>query len=75
MILQELIEAFAKPRRRNTTLTIEDSNYHDLCICPADDVPEEYLNLVLIDWDFESTMHDDGESLSLSIDLEVRVEC
>lgn len=75
MILQELIEAFAKPRRRNTTLTIEDSNFNELCVCGTDNIPEEYLNLVLIDWDFESTMHDDGESLSLSIDLEVRVEC
>lgn len=75
MILQELIETFAKPRRRNTTLTIQDSNYNELCICGTDDIPEEYFNLVLIDWDFESTLHDDGESLNLSIDLEVRVQC
>lgn len=75
MILQELIERFAKPRRRNTTLIIQDSNYNELCICGTDDIPEEYLNLVLIDWDFESTLHDDGESLNLSIDLEVRVQC
>lgn len=75
MILQELTERFAKPRKRNTTLTIQDSNYNELCICSTDDIPEEYLNLVLIDWDFESTLHDDGESLTLSIDLGVRVQC
>ena len=75
MILQELIEAFAKPRKRNTTLTIQDPNFSDLCICGTDNIPDEYLNLVIIDWDFETNVHDDGECTSLSIDLEVRVQC
>ena len=74
MILQELIDAFAKPRKRNTTLTIYNSNYTELCICGTDDIPDEYLNLVIIDWDFETNVHDDGEHTQLSIDLEVRVQ-
>ena len=75
MILQELVEAFAKPRKRNTTLTIQSPMYTELCICGTDDIPDEYLNLVIIDWDFEANVHDDGECTSLSIDLEVRVQC
>lgn len=75
MILQELIETFAKPRKRDTTLTIYTKNYSELCICATDDIPKEYLNLTIIDWDFETNVHDDGESISLSVDLGVRVQC
>lgn len=75
MILQELIETFAKPRRRNTTLTIYNVNFDTLEVCGTDDVPDEYLNLTIIDWDFETNTHDDGETIRLLVDLEVRVKC
>lgn len=78
MILQELIDKLVKPKKRNTILTIQDSNYNDLCICGTNNIPDEYLNLVIIDWDFNVSIDlgfTDGEQFSLSVDLEVRVEC
>jgi hypothetical protein len=78
MILQELIDILAKPRKRNTILIIQDSSYNELCVCGTDDIPEEYLNLVIIDWNFDVSINlgfTDGEQFSLSVDLEVRVEC
>lgn len=75
MILQELIENFAKPRKRETTITIEDSSFNEIVVCGVDRIPDEYLNLTVIDWDFDTRIYDDGESISLSVDLEVRVEC
>ena len=77
MILQELIERFSKARNGNTTLIIQDLNYNDLCICSTDNIPAEYLNLVLIDWDFDygGILRCDGGRIELSINLEVRVQC
>lgn len=75
MILQELIEAFAKPRKRDTTITIEDSSFIEMVVCGVDCVPDEYLNLTVIDWDFDTRLYDDGEAVKIKIDLEVRVQC
>lgn len=75
MILQELIETFAKPRKRDTTITIEDSSFNEMVVCSVDCVPDEYLNLTVIDWDFDTRLYDDGESVKIEIDLEVRVQC
>lgn len=78
MILQELIESLSKTKRRNTTITIKDSNYNDVCICSVYHTPEEYLNLTLINWDFDVSINlgfTDSEQFSLAVDLEVVVEC
>lgn len=75
MILQELTETFAKPRKRDTTITIEDSSFNEMVVCGVDCVPDEYLNLIVIDWDFDTRIYDDGESVKIEIDLEVRVQC
>lgn len=78
MILQELIDNLAKPRKRNTILIIQDSSYNELCVCGTDDIPEEYLNLTLINWNFDVSINlgfTEGEQFSLSVDLEVVVQC
>lgn len=78
MILQELIDNLAKPRKRNTILIIQDSNYNELCVCGTDAIPEEYLNLTLINWNFDVSINlgfTDGEQFSLSVDLEAVVQC
>lgn len=78
MILQELIDKLAKPRKRNTILIIQDSSYNELCVCGTDSIPEEYLGLTLINWNFDVSINlgfTEGEQFSLSVDLEVRVEC
>lgn len=78
MILQELIDNLAKPRKRNTILIIQDSNYNELCVCGTDAIPEEYLNLTLINWNFDVSINlgfTDDEQFSLAVDLEVVVEC
>lgn len=78
MILQELIDNLAKPRKRNTILIIQDSNYNELCVCGTDDIPEEYLGLTLINWNFDVSINlgfTDGEQFSLAVDLEAVVQC
>lgn len=78
MILQELIDNLAKPRKRNTILIIQDSNYNELCVCGTDNIPEEYLKLTLINWNFDVSINlgfTEGEQFSLSVDLEAVVQC
>lgn len=78
MILQELIDKLAKPRKRNTILIIQDSNYNELCVCGTDAIPEEYLSLTLINWNFDVSINlgfTEGEQFSLAVDLEVVVQC